>query len=372
MFPERLWAAFELAPWEDVLRFHARLLRCLLLGLLDAHNDLHERGQSLAKGSPTCFSPSAYTRTRFPPNTLPSQEEIRSDMVTLIPERANGARASIRICPTPYPFHTRSPWRTLISQEQLPMHGVTLSLVFEIIEAVGRQASMPGAWFHEQNMLEESILDTVPRLLYRACAQMEEKTWAHLSGLTFIFTALNHSSDDVVTVGRKSQDGRFPVCQGPGLDEFDLDVPTAINETEELNATSDRLPFEFDVHIRNPRESNTATHGRRYGLSAMGDVTTPTPVTTLDIVLASEDGSDGSLFGIGTRGTGGSPLERQEGCRDLGGRQGGALPDTGSPLLLRRARNETGDDSYWIGASRCEAVWRAILPSGVGSLWVVR
>ncbi|KAF8557904.1 hypothetical protein OG21DRAFT_1481909 [Imleria badia] len=40
MFPERLWSAFRFVPWEDTFHFHARLFRCFLLGLVDAHSDL--------------------------------------------------------------------------------------------------------------------------------------------------------------------------------------------------------------------------------------------------------------------------------------------------------------------------------------------
>jgi len=153
------------------------------------------------------------------------------------------------------------------------------------------------------------------------------------------------------------------VCRGQGLDAFDFDVPTAINKMDQLGTAPDRLPLEFDVHIRNLRESNTATHDRRCGLSAVGDVTTGdlaldiicgdkngstfNPVASSNSDLgpytedmssdsdesASEDGSDGALFGIGMRRTGGSPLERQEARGD------GALSDPGSPLLLRRARS---------------------------------
>lgn len=40
MFLEPLWTALPFVQWEDTLSFHAKLFRCFLLSLLDAHTDL--------------------------------------------------------------------------------------------------------------------------------------------------------------------------------------------------------------------------------------------------------------------------------------------------------------------------------------------
>jgi hypothetical protein len=278
-----------------------------------------------------------------------------------------------------------------LPRDYLPTDEATKSLV-DAPEVVDHQTSMPGAWLHgpqEQSTLEtleESVLDTMPWTLFRSCTQMGNKIWAHVSGLTCISAAsdpLNRGSNDVVTLGRESEDG-FPVCQGLGLSAFDLDAATAVLiETEQLGVAPDRLPSECGPS----HESTTGMHDRR-GPPAMGGVAIrdldPARMTMPDVVRgdkigltlasvassntadmshggesASEDVSDEGLFGVGSR----PPLERKDAYRVLGRQQDGALSDTGCPFSPRRARSAgylrnkrdtfndddegTGDDFYW-------------------------
>ena len=85
---------------------------------------------------------------------------VRSDSTRLaVNSTTNSGKRGIRTLP----------------REQLPINGATQSLVVDVLEAVGHQASMPGACPHEQSMPEESILDTTPWLPYRSCAQVGKK-----------------------------------------------------------------------------------------------------------------------------------------------------------------------------------------------------
>ena len=268
------------------------------------------------------------------------------------------------------------------SRDSLATDEAIPSLVADIPEVVHRQEFMPGAWLHERReqstleTLEESILDRMPWILFRSCAQMGVKSWAHVSGFTSIIAALNRGSNDLVTIGRKSEDARFPVCQGLDASDLDAGVSTTavLNETEQLGVAPDRLPSELSPSPENLGESTMEMHNRRCELPAMGGVAIRDPDSVSsnadreDMSLdgdesASEDGSDGGLSGISSHRGDISPLDRKDVYRVLGRQQDNALSDTGCPFSLRRARSTghlsntrdvfddddegTGGDFYW-------------------------
>ena len=265
------------------------------------------------------------------------------------------------------------------SRDSLATDEATPSLVADIPEVVHRQEFMPGAWLYEHReqstleTLEESVLNRMQWTLLRSCAQMGIKAWAHVSGFTSIIAALNRGSNDMVAIGRKSEDARFPVYRGLDASDLDVGVSTIVvlDETEQLSVAPDLLPSELGPSPENLGESTMEMHNRRCELPAMGGVAIRDldPVSSNadreDMSLdgdesASEDGSNGGLFGLRADIL---PLDRKDAYRVLGRRQDGALSDAGCPFSLRRARSTghlsntrdvfdddddaTGDDFYW-------------------------
>lgn len=291
--------------------------------------------------------------------------------------------------------------RSLPQELHLSIDVATQRAVVGTPEDVGHRVSMPGAWLYErqeQSMFEtfeESVFDAMAWTLFCSCVQIRMKTWAHLSGLTSIFGALdpcNRGPNDVAVIERKSEDGCLPVCRGLNAGVL---TPAALHGSEQPGATQDHLPTESGLSMESLRGSTTTMLNRRCEPLVVGDVATKDPdlarTTTLDVVcgdtigsafslvassnadrlLCQEDisfdvgecASEDGLFGIGTQCADISALKRKDEYRILGRRQDGALSDTGCPPSRRRAHSSgnlwkkrdvlddgderTSDDSYW-------------------------
>lgn len=284
-----------------------------------------------------------------------------------------------------------------LPQDHLPMNQATQGVVTGSPEDLGHQVSMPGAWLHERQeqsvleTLEESALNMMSWTLFCCCAHMGMKAWTRFPGLTAIFASgtWKRGTNDVVTIGRISEDGYSTLCRGLRVDV----EPAALNETEQ-GAGQDYLPIDSCPSNRHLRGSTTTMHNQRCEPVTVGNVATndrdPAKTTTLDVVCrdkleltfglvassnaddttsdvdesGSEDGYDGTedegLYGVGTKRAEISPLEEKDEYRVLGRRQDSTLSDTGCPPSLRRARStgllrnkhdifddDDNEDSYW-------------------------